>query len=664
MSVKNEAVAAGGRRASAPGPPARYRLAGRAALLGTGGLLLAAALGLSLQLFRAAPVPPPGGPPEDPRLAYAGPFRNVAPDVRYVPDSRCADCHRDKARTFAEHPMGRSLLPVARVAAPPEDSTHNNPFDARGARFAVVREGDRVLHRRSRLDPEGRPVATQEWEVHYVIGSGARGYSYLSDRDGYLIQTPVSWYSQKDMWGLSPGFGPALLPGRAVQPNCLFCHANRANHVDGSANRYARPAFDGQAIGCQRCHGPGELHVASRQRHEPVPEKADYTIVNPRHLERPLREAVCEQCHLTGEARVPRRGRELYDFRPGLPLQLFWSVFVAAGGARQGRKAVSHVEQMYQSRCFQGGAGPGQLGCISCHDPHERVPPAQRDSHYRGRCLQCHQQQGCSLPQADRVRQAEGDSCIACHMPRYGASNIPHTAATDHRILRRAEQETDSARPASRGAPVAEDGFPMISFYRGRHGAEGEDERDRAVVLVKLALAGEALAPHVLQRTLAALEAALRRDPNDLAAGEARGYALGIQGQRTESLAAFEAILVRAPDRELALVGAAAMAEASGQTEAALGYLRRAAAANPWAPEYRRGLVLLLVKKEAWDEARPQCEAWVRLDPLNAEARGTRVACLLAAGDMEEARAEFARVEALAPDNLTELRARYSKKLR
>ena len=65
-----------------------------------------------------------------------------------------------------------------------------------------------------------------------------------------------------------------------------------------------------------------------------------------------------------------------------------------------------------------------------------------------------------------------------------------------------------------------------------------------------------------------------------------------------------------------------------------------------------------LAKKEAWSEALPQCDAWLRLDPMSAEARATRVSCLLAAGNKTEARAEFARIEALAPPNLRELQIR------
>jgi tetratricopeptide (TPR) repeat protein len=132
----------------------------------------------------------------------------------------------------------------------------------------------------------------------------------------------------------------------------------------------------------------------------------------------------------------------------------------------------------------------------------------------------------------------------------------------------------------------------------------------------------------------------------------------------TEALAAFRGVLEIVPDREQALLGAAIAAEELRQAEASQNYWRRAVAVNPWEPGYHRHLALLLVKKEAWAEAQPACEAWVRVDPMSAEARAARVSCLLAAGQKDEARAEFARIEALAPANLRELQIRFEKKLR
>jgi hypothetical protein len=654
-------MATGGSTGSLPQPPSapirRWRWTPLAASVTVVGVAIA--LTVSWLFFTARPERPAASPPRDPRRDYTGPFRNVHPDVRYVSDQRCAGCHREISESYTHHPMGYSVLPVSQAASPPEDRGHSNPFQALGSIFQVERAGRQLRHRRSQLDPHGKPAAELAWDVHFVVGSGQRGYSYLTDREGYVFQTPLSWYSQKKTWALSPGFDASLLVGRPVIPECLFCHANRANHHEGSVNRYGPPVFDGPAIGCQRCHGPGELHVTNREKREPIRGDIDYTIVNPRHLVWNLREAVCEQCHLPGQTRTLRRGRGLYDFRPGLPFDAFWSVFVHSEN-EDGQKAVSHVEQMYQSRCFQ--ESKGRLGCISCHDPHRTVRGPERMTYYRQRCLTCHAPEpedrvqrwkGCS--ESVEGRRQKQDSCIDCHMKPFGAADIPHTAATNHRIL---------LRPVARSGVRAgrASGAGVVSFYRDRRGADAIDE-DRDLALAVITRAGESSLSDIAHARRG-LETSLQRDPDDLPAAVARGYALGLENRWNEALTGFQQILGKAPNRELALVGAASMAESLGQTDVAQTYWRRAIGANPWSPEYRRQLVLLLVKQRAWHEAEPECQTWLWLDPMSAEARAAHVACLVAAGKKDEARAEFARIEALAPSNLTELRLRFERKLK
>src|SRR6516225_6517775 len=93
----------------------------RGRFLFSGSILLFGLLGggvwLASRLLRETPSSPPIPASEspDPRLAYAGPYRNVHPNVRYVGDDSCVDCHKDIARSYAAHPMGRSLVPVASV---------------------------------------------------------------------------------------------------------------------------------------------------------------------------------------------------------------------------------------------------------------------------------------------------------------------------------------------------------------------------------------------------------------------------------------------------------------------------------------------------------------------------------------------------------------------
>jgi tetratricopeptide (TPR) repeat protein len=98
--------------------------------------------------------------------------------------------------------------------------------------------------------------------------------------------------------------------------------------------------------------------------------------------------------------------------------------------------------------------------------------------------------------------------------------------------------------------------------------------------------------------------------------------------------------------------------------ESALSYWRRAAAVDPWKATYRSSLAKMLAERKAWDEALPECEAWLRLDPANLDARVLLVTCLARTGDKTTARAEFAKIERLRPPNLPLLQARFSVELR
>jgi tetratricopeptide (TPR) repeat protein len=363
--------------------------------------------------------------------------------------------------------------------------------------------------------------------------------------------------------------------------------------------------------------------------------------------------------------RVTRRGLTFDDFRPGLPAEQFWAVFVRAADTDAGKalkaeapRAISHVEQMHASRCFKQGQDEGRLSCVSCHDPHRRIAAAERVGFYRERCLACHDERDCAAPA--RQRQAKQDSCIDCHMQRYGAGDIPHTASTDHRILRHGRAKAEASTPVVSGP-----GPPLASYYRNRDGVTPEDD-DRALALavVRKAQRGANYAFESMPQALGHLDAALKRHPDDLDVLEARGYALGWRSRPAEALAAFEKVLEAAPRREAALRGAAAMAEALAKNDLAIKYWRSTVEANPVAPAYRGGLARMLIRNQNWDEALREADAWTQLDPFDPEARAARLTCLLHTGPIDAMQLEMRRVEALAPPNLQELRIRVETKLR
>jgi hypothetical protein len=251
-------------------------------------------------------------------------YRTTRPGVGYLGDAACARCHAEIAQSYRQHPMGRSLAPIAAAPATGADGEGGRVlFEAQGLEYSLARRDGRVIHQEARRDHSGRVIARREAEVQFAVGSGRQGVAYLIERDGFLFQSPITWYVRERRWDLSPGYEKNNLHfDRAVTPGCLFCHANRVEPVEGTVNRYQPPLFRGHSIGCERCHGPGALHAQQPQ----VVAGQDRTIVNPAELEPSLRDAVCEQCHLIGHRRVARLDRRAEEFRPGLPFHQFWSV--------------------------------------------------------------------------------------------------------------------------------------------------------------------------------------------------------------------------------------------------------------------------------------------------------------------------------------------------
>ena len=595
---------------------------------------------------------------EDPRLTYTGPFTNVRPDVAYVGDEACADCHRSLVQSFRQHRKGQNFQPAAhQTRPPPVDQAHHNPFETFGARFLVERQGEKVRHRRISLarNEAGQPIYDTAMDVAIAVGSWTNGFSFLSERDGYVFQTPISWFSQKEIWDISPGFGPELFPGRPAPEGCLFCHANRlVRPLEGYQNRYETPVFGGPMVSCERCHGPGQLHIAAHPAgvQAEAAGRVDHTIVNPRRLAPAEREAVCEQCHMVGVQRVAQRGRKFSDFRPGLPLQDFLEVFLAPSTASLSGKAVTHVEFLRRSRCFV--ASDGKLGCLSCHDSHVYRPPEERRAYYRAACRKCHDpaqgQRDCSLPLAQRQRTTPQDSCTECHMPPYTIRRIPHAATTDHSIPRRpaVKEAGTSNRP---GGPGGE--LPLVPFYHPNVNLQNPDIARNLGIALSWEMAAGHLAPKDWgQPVVHWLEQAIAHDPGDLDAWQAKASALNELRATTESLAALEILLAKAPRTELALVLAARCARRLGQGKMAQDYWRRAIAMNPWMAWYAREFAEVSALQGDWPEALTQSEASLRLDPANVESRVLHIKALVMTGSKEKARTEFLDLKALHPPQL------------
>src|SRR5262245_27828478 len=255
--------------------------------------------------------------------ASAPAFLNQAAGVAYVGSEACRSCHAETWSTFAHTGMGRSFYPIS--AGPRiEDWTTKNVFvDARtGLHYRMSRRGGKFAMRQYLLDAAGREIAADERELIYVIGSAHHSRSYLVADGGKLFQAPVCWYTRDAAWDLCPGYEQQNdYFSRPIDRTCVFCHNARMTLERGARNAYAEPYPHG--IDCERCHGPGSLHVEKWAKGALPTGEGDVAIVNPKRLPRSLRMQICFQCHLgdsKATERVSRHDKALEDFRPGQPV--------------------------------------------------------------------------------------------------------------------------------------------------------------------------------------------------------------------------------------------------------------------------------------------------------------------------------------------------------
>lgn len=386
-------------------------------------------------------------------------------NIEYVGSAACLECHAVEAKSYSETAMARSIVELAKEAGPAPFNDRVELPKSFPFQYSVKRDIGISVEELS-LDPQGNAVCRQTEKLTMAIGSGAHATTFAVARPGVsFFEAPLTWYRSLSAWAMSPGYERAdhRRFNREITAECLFCHAGQVNHVTGSRNRFDadRPIVEA-AIGCERCHGPGDEHVRAQRGNAAVGKSLSATLVDPGKLDFELGNDVCLQCHRTGNKgrEVLRPGRSWTDFRPGMPLANIAQQFADSDDStthstEAGIHFTGKMSQLSRSRCFV--ESPGKLGCLSCHSIHHRPEPQKRVEAYRKVCLDCHQSHPCKLSEPVRRRRQTDDSCHACHMPKVRPSDVVHTTITDHRI-RRPSNDQPGASPAatatSRRAPL------------------------------------------------------------------------------------------------------------------------------------------------------------------------------------------------------------------
>ena len=381
------------------------------------------------------------------RTTYAG----LTDSATYVGMTTCSGCHPNIHSTFVHTGMGKSFGKATREKSAGNYAGHPGVYDkSRNMFYQPLWKNEELFFKEYRLEGSDT-IYQREERISFIVGSGQHTNSHMWVSNGYVFQAPMTYYTQKGKWDLPPGFenGHNTRFNRSIGLECMTCHNGYPELVAGSENKFAVVQ---NGIDCERCHGPGSIHVKEKSLGLLVDTSKyiDYSIVNPSKLPIDLQFDVCQRCHVQGNA-VLNEGKSFFDFKPGMRLSEVMNVFMPVySGNEEEHIMASHAERLKMSKCFSvtterlnsaaANKTPGLkpykdgLTCITCHNPHVSVKETGKE-HFNAACKNCHapaKEKVCTEKSA--VRLIKNDNCTGCHMPLHGTVDIPHVSVHDHRI--------------------------------------------------------------------------------------------------------------------------------------------------------------------------------------------------------------------------------------
>lgn len=404
-------------------------------------------------------------------------YLNHSDTAKYVGINTCKLCHQDIYNSYIKTGMGKSFDSATKTKSA-GNFKHSEIYDKVGDfYYKAFWEKDSLYFLEYRLKNKDTIHKRLE-KVDFIVGSGQHTNSHIQSVNGYLNQMPMTFYTQKQLWDLPPGFenGHNTRFTRKIGLECMSCHNNYPDFVLGSENKFSSVP---EGINCERCHGPGSIHVAERQTGKKIDTSKyiDYSIVNPSKLEINAQFDICQRCHLQGNT-ILKEGKSFYDFKPGMKLNDYMTVFLPKYKDSDDEFIMaSHADRLKQSACFiqslkkvktksaisstsRNTLKPykNALTCVTCHNPHISVKETNPNV-FNDACNNCHfagteknkvkeetkginnerlQIKNNSTFGSTLICNKKGvnkaSNCVSCHMPKSGSIDIPHVTVHDHFI--------------------------------------------------------------------------------------------------------------------------------------------------------------------------------------------------------------------------------------
>ena len=329
--------------------------------------------------------------------------------AHYVGSQACEKCHDSIYQRWKKTPM-------ANVVRDPQKDPHAFLPDIRTNTVAPFRAEQVAL------------VYGSLWKQRYFTRVGNN-----------LYPLPVQWDVGNRKWlpyhvpSKGADWWAPLYPAENMQrptgPTCDGCHS-----VGYDIHTHQPTEWN---VGCERCHGPGSLHVAHPTRGN---------IVNPAHLDYIAETDSCIQCHSQGRPPHGTIEGQFYDwpvgYRVGLRLQDSWKLENCTLGQTSFYyfpDCTAHKNRMQGNDFVQSVMYRHQITCSTCHDVHGTNNYAQLIKPANEICLDCHGPTSPNGPHAATLQEhthhsagSPGSQCVACHMPAIEGEGVPGAMVHAH----------------------------------------------------------------------------------------------------------------------------------------------------------------------------------------------------------------------------------------
>lgn len=244
-----------------------------------------------------------------------------------------------------------------------------------------------------------------------VVGSGAKGQTYIYRDDNYLVQLPVSYFTAARQWANSPQYPTyPVLFNRPITSRCLECHTTYASKISSPKSQFEQ--FDSTSfiygVDCEKCHGPAANHVAF-QTQNPKETKAKY-ITNPANFTRSQKLDLCGLCH----GGPIQKTKPSFSFTTGDRLEDYFKIDTAVVSPDSIDVHGNQYGLLRNSKCFRMS---NTMTCITCHNSHENERGELEL--FSQRCMTCHNTDHGPICKLTSSMGSEiNNNCINCHMPR------------------------------------------------------------------------------------------------------------------------------------------------------------------------------------------------------------------------------------------------------